>query len=358
MKKLLRSNLTALTAVLLASGSAAFGSILGTAGDYTVLGGTAITSTDTLGTVLRNGNVGLSPAATTNITGFPPAVIENGAIIPTGAVTAQARQDLIKAQTGLAAMPSNVNLGTTDLAGLILPPGVYTFGAAANLTGTVILDGQGNNNAFWVFQIGTTLTTALGSSVTIVNPGSNGGADYGIFWNCGSAINIGANNEISGIYLSGTSITFGVNSTRGGRALALAGVSLDNNQFDALGGPGGSDYSGGLEFDENGNVIALRATSPDTTLVASTEYSFEYFGKRKRKTRSSKIVLKGSATELVTKIEYRTKGSQWRSARLRNNGKWKLRIRRLDSGKNKILLRARNAAGNSSRKQRIIVIRG
>src|SRR3954465_15407877 len=92
-------------------------SILLTAGDFALLGGTAITSTGTVGTTIRNGNVGLSPGATTGITGFPPAVIVNGAIIATGPVTAQARLDLITASVGLAGMPSNANMSTVDLGG-------------------------------------------------------------------------------------------------------------------------------------------------------------------------------------------------------------------------------------------------
>lgn len=119
-------------------------SILLSAGDFTLLGGTAITSTGTVGTTIRNGNVGLSPGATTGITGFPPAVIVNGAIIATGPVTAQARLDLITASVGLAGMPSNANLSTVDLGGKTLAPGVYAFNGAASLSGALVLDAQGH----------------------------------------------------------------------------------------------------------------------------------------------------------------------------------------------------------------------
>lgn len=217
-----------------ASGSA---SILLTSGKFAILGGTAITSTGVAGTVIRDGNVGLSPGATTGITGFPPAVIQNGAIIATGPVTSQARIDLIKAQVGLAAMPSDKILSNVDLGGKTLRPGVYTFSGSATLSGALVLDARGRNDAFWVFQIGTSLITAVNSSVTVINPGSNGGRDCGIFWNAGSAITIGANNRIAGNYLAGTSITFGGKSSGAGRALARAGVSLDNNQINTKGTP-------------------------------------------------------------------------------------------------------------------------
>lgn len=230
-------------------------SILLSAGKFTVLGGTAITSTGTVGTSIRNGNVGLSPGATTGITGFPPAVIVNGAIISTGAVTAQARLDLITASNGLAGMPSNTNMSTVDLGGKTLAPGVYTFNGAASLNGALVLDAQGKNNVAWVFQIGTALTTAVNSKVTFINLGSNGGSDLGVFWNAGSAITIGANNQIVGNYLAGTSIVIGGLSAVNGRALALAGVSLDTNVVNAHGGFAGADYTGGLFYSLSGAVI-------------------------------------------------------------------------------------------------------
>jgi hypothetical protein len=345
--------LAALVALLLIPASVhAQASILGSAGNFALLGGTAITSTGTIGTVISNGNVGLSPGPTVGITGFPPAVIVNGAIIPTGSVTAQARADLIKAQVGLAAMPATANLSSTDLSAQPLTPGVYKYNAAATLTGTLVLNAQGKNNVFWVFQIGTTLTTAAGAAVTIINPGSNGGSDYGIFWNCGSAINIAADNQIAGIYIAGTSLVFGVNSTRGGRALALAAISLDNNQIDARGGPGGGDWSGGLMFDQFGNVVPR----PDAT-AASQQLSFRYFGKRHRITHTATRIVKGSATAAVTGIQWRVNATKWHTAAVRANGRWVVKARNLHLGKNNLRLRARNASGDTSAVQRLVITR-
>ena len=231
-------------------------SILGSLGDFTLFGGTAITSTGVVGTTIVNGNVGLSPGATTGITGFPPAVViaPNG-IIGTGGVTGQARLDLIKASVGLAGLASTANLSDVDMNGMTLTPGVYTFNAAAGLTGTLTLDAQGRNNVCWVIQIGTELTTSANSMVKVINLGTNGGRDNGIFWNVGSAITFGANNEILGNYLAGTSITFGTLTSGAGRALVLAAITLDNTIIDAHGGPDGSDWTGGLVYDLNGNVV-------------------------------------------------------------------------------------------------------
>ncbi|MDX2109851.1 MAG: choice-of-anchor D domain-containing protein [Verrucomicrobiota bacterium] len=246
-----------IAAVLCSTASVSAQSILGSASNFALLGGTAITSTGVMGTTILNGNIGLSPASESIITGFPPAVVVGGAIIATGPVTLQARLDLIKAQVALNNMPSNANLTNVDLAGMTLAPGVYTFNSEAQLNGDLVLDAQGKNAVFWVFQIGTAFTSAMGSKVKVINPGTNGGTDVGIFWNCGSAVNIGGNNQMAGIYIAGTSMTFGGGATGGGRALTLAGISLDNNQFDAKGGPGGTDWSGGLIYDAFGNAVPI-----------------------------------------------------------------------------------------------------
>jgi len=332
--------------ILLLSASTGFAdSILRSAGDFALLGGTKIESTGVAGTVISNGNVGLYPGPTTAITGFPPAIIVNGEIIATGPVTDQARRDLVRAQVGLAGMPANATLSTVDLGGLTLAPGVYKFDSDATLTGDLVLDGQGKNKAFWVFQIGTALTTTINSTVRVINPGSNGGKDYGIFWNCGSAINIGGDNEIAGIYLAGTSITFGAGSSRGGRALALAAISLDNNQLDARGGPGGSDWSGGLMFDRAGAVVPVE------------RLSFRYFGKRKRTTRQIRRNVRGVASANATVIEWRVRQGNWRRARVSNNDRWRVRARPLSFGRNRLVLRARDADGNRTAVQRVIIRR-
>ena len=242
-------------------------SILKTAGNYSVLASQGITAAGA-GFSVVNGNVGLFPAATTNITGFPPATVSGttllgtaAGIISTGGATQQAQADLQVAATGLAAMAQTTNYSNVDMANLgPLPPGVYRWDGAASLTGALVLDAQGKNNVFWVFQIGTTLTTALNSSVTVINPGSNGGSDDGIFWNAATgAIVIGDNNTILGNYIAYTSIT-STGSTvllgaSGVRFLALnAAVTFAGpGSVNALGGSRGGDWTGGLTL--NGATV-------------------------------------------------------------------------------------------------------
>lgn len=261
------------------------GSILLSSGDFTVLGGTSITSTGTVGTVISNGNVGVSPG--TSITGFfasdgGPAIIENGAIIGTGPVTDQARLDLGKVQVGLAGMAADANLSNVDMGGMTLLPGVYKFDVAAALTGALVLDGNGQNDAFWVFQIGTSLNTSVNSTVTVINPGSNLGSDYGVFWNAGAEIITGANNTLLGNYLSGTSITFGAQSDGGARALAMAAVTLDQNKINATGGLGGNDWTGGLMYDAMGGITAVPEPSTYAAMMGLSIFSLVVIRRRRR----------------------------------------------------------------------------
>jgi sugar lactone lactonase YvrE len=158
-------------------------------------------------------------------------------------------------------------MSNIDLGGKTLAPGVYTINAAAGQTGALTLDAQGKNNVSWVFQIGTALTTSVNSTITVINLGTNGGSDDAIYWNAGSAINIGANNVIAGNYLAGTSISFGSTTSGSGRALALAGVTLSDNMIDAHGGPAGSDWTGGLVLDSGGKVVPAQFPSPSCITV-------------------------------------------------------------------------------------------
>jgi Ice-binding-like/Putative Ig domain len=275
--KILSSSLSvaaALAALLGASTPASAQSILKTAGNYSILASQAITVAGD-GFTFKDGNVGLYPAATSNITGFPPATVTGltllgttAAIISTGGATQQAEADLQVAATGLAAMAETTNYSNVDMADLgPLPPGVYRWNAAATLTGALVLDAQGKNNVAWVFQFGTGLTTAANSTVTLINAGSNGGSDDGIFWNAATgAIVVGDNNTILGNYIAYTSLSFTGSTTLGGtggsRFLALnAAVSFAGpGTVNALGGSGGGDWTGGLTL--SGANVVLSATVP------------------------------------------------------------------------------------------------
>jgi ice-binding like protein len=211
----------ALGALLLASsGASAQGPSLGAARDFAVLGGSTVTNAG-LSTI--DGDVGVSPG--TAITGFPPGIV-TGTIHAGDALAFQAQSDVTLAYDELTASVCDVVLTGMDLGGLTLTPGVYCFSASAPLNGAVTLDGQGNPDAVFVFQIGSTLLAALGSSVQLVN----GAQPDNVFWQVGSSATLSGGVAFKGNVIALSSITLSIGSSLDGRALARTGaVTMDTS---------------------------------------------------------------------------------------------------------------------------------
>lgn len=185
---------------------------------FAVLAGSTVTST---GNTVLNGDLG----AGTSISGFSPGIV-NGATYVGGSVAAQAQADVLTAYTALSSEASIQDLTGQDLGGLTLGPGVRNFSAVAQLTGTLILDAQGNSKARFDFLIGSTLTTASSSSILL----TNGAQADNVFWQVGSSATLGADASFYGSILADQSITLNAGASMFGRALAMnAAVTLDDN---------------------------------------------------------------------------------------------------------------------------------
>ena len=198
---------------------------MGTAGSFAVLAGSTVTNT---GPTVLEGNLGVFPG--TAIVGFPPGIVNPPYATYAGnAVAGQAQTDLTTAYNALAGLPTTVNLTGQDLGGRTLGPGVYEFNSSAQLTGPLILDAQGNPNALFVFNVGSTLTTASASSISLIG----GAQGQNVFFRVGSSATLGTATSFVGDILALTSISLntGANITCGAALARNGAVTLDTNRI-------------------------------------------------------------------------------------------------------------------------------
>ena len=192
---------------------------LGTATSFVVLAGAGITST---GPTTLNGDIGTYPTTTMTVTG---SLTINGVNHGGDAVTQQAKTDLVAAYINAAGQGPTVPI-VANLGGQTLLPGVYNSASSIGLTGNLILDGGGNPNAVFVFQAGSTLTTASGSLVSMIG----GAQSCNVFWQVGSSATLGTGSSFQGTIIALTDITLTTGVTIVGRALARNGaVTMDTN---------------------------------------------------------------------------------------------------------------------------------
>jgi len=198
---------------------------LGTAGSFAVLAGSTVTNT---GPSVLTGDLGVFPG--TAIVGFPPGGVSPPFATYAGnAVAGQAQSDLTTAYNALAGTPGTVDLTGQDLGGRTLVPGIYNFNSSAQLTGALTLNAGGNPNAVFIFNIGSTLTTATASSISLIG----GAQGQNVFFRVGSSATLGSATSFVGDILALTSITLGTGANIiCGAALARNGaVTLDTNRI-------------------------------------------------------------------------------------------------------------------------------
>ncbi len=189
---------------------------------------------------IRNMDVGISPGVRSSITGFPPAIIVNGAIYASDDIAppgiadmlSNAKQDLTDAYLFAegATAPAPVTVAG-DQGGTTLPPGIYKSVSTLLIqSGNLTLDGKGDVNAVWIFQIASDFTTVggAGGDVLLIN----GAQAKNVYWQTGSSATIGDGTSFKGNILALTSITMNSGAVADGRMLARNGsVVLTNTNI-------------------------------------------------------------------------------------------------------------------------------
>ena len=197
---------------------------LGTAQNFAVLAGSGITNT---GATTLSGtwgaDIGSSPTGT--FTGSETVTTSGTKYLAVDPVVTSAKADLVIAYDNAAGRTPATTVAA-DLGGQTLVEGIYNSASSLALTGTLILDAQNDPTAVFIFQAGSTLTTASGSSVSLIN----GAQACNVFWQVGSSATFGTTTSFIGHVLALTSITANSGATFQGQLLARNGaVTLDNN---------------------------------------------------------------------------------------------------------------------------------
>jgi hypothetical protein len=192
---------------------------LGNATSYAVLAGSGTTNT---GPTTVTGDMGTFP--TTTMVGMSLITLHGTNQVGDGR-TQSAKNALVTAYNNAANQGPRTAIAA-NLGGRTLVAGVYHSGSSIGLTGTLTLNAQGNPYSVFVFQAGSTLTTASGSNVRLIN----GAQSCNVYWQVGSSATLGTNSTFRGTLMALTSITLTTGAIVDGRVLARNGaVTMDTN---------------------------------------------------------------------------------------------------------------------------------
>lgn len=212
--------------------------VLGTAGNYVILAKSKVSTTGTTAVV---GNIGISPAAETFLTGFSQArdatnVFSTSSLVtgslfaadmapptPSNLTTAIGNMETAYTDAAGRSLPDFTELGAGDISGKTLVPGLYKWGTSVSMNSAVTLSGGAND--VWIFQIAQDLLVSNGVTVTL----SGGAQAKNIFWQVAGQAVLGTTADFKGIILSKTQIVLQTGAKLNGRALAQTAVTLDAN---------------------------------------------------------------------------------------------------------------------------------
>lgn len=218
---------------------------LAAAGSYVLLAKTGVTNVT--GSAITGGHVGLSPAAASFITGFamtadPTNVFSSSAVVvapgkiyasnyavptPTHLTTAVLSMQTAYTDAAGRTHPDFLNLGSGNIGGQTLVPGLYTWGTGVTIPADVTIAGGAND--VWIFQISNDLDLSTAKKVIL----SGGAQAKNIYWQVSGSVTLHATSHFEGVILSKTGITLQTTATLHGRALAQSLVALDDNAVTA-----------------------------------------------------------------------------------------------------------------------------
>jgi hypothetical protein len=210
---------------------------LATAGDFAILAKTGIS---TVPTSTVTGNLGVSPAAATFITGFSLAADATNVFSTSPQVTGKAYAadytaptptnltaaigDMQLAFTDAAGRtPGVTELGAGNIGGMTLTPGVYKWGTGLLVPTDVTLNGGATD--VWIFQIAQDLTVASGARIVL----AGGALPKNVFWQVAGLVDLGTTAHVEGIVLTQTSVTLRTGASINGRLLAQTAVNIDGS---------------------------------------------------------------------------------------------------------------------------------
>jgi hypothetical protein len=212
---------------------------LGWAGNFAILSKAGISTTGD--TAIAGGGIGVSPIASTAITGFSLSmhstnkfsissqvigrVFAANYATPTPSMLTKAVGEMQTAYNNAAGRlnPTAVNMGAGNIGGLVIAPGLYKWSTNVIVPGNVVL--SGNKDAVWIFQIAGTLNIANGKKVTL----SGGAQSKNVFWQVAGATTLGTTSFLTGTVLGKTQIVLKTGARLNGRALSQTAVTLDAN---------------------------------------------------------------------------------------------------------------------------------